>query len=172
MQLMQYLLIPTNFDILDSLDAGWMASHPLGLDEEDGAVMWDLSEDCQDSQEPIQVRLEVLTGEASLVRLVLLCPGLHQERAEQQAEELEEPAEARAEVAEETAQELAEEPAPPAHEPGDSGVLGEDSATDVPGSHLLCAVQVPSTVLHVVLTAVEQGQQGHLDHVLLPVMPA
>ena len=121
---------------------------------------------------PVRLRLLRIAEEPPLVRLVLLCAGLHQERAEQQAEELEEPTEARAEVAEETAQELAEEPAPPAHEPGDSGVLGEDSATDVPGSHLLCAVQVPSTVLHVVPTAVEQDQQGHLDHVLLPVMPA
>ena len=159
-----------------------MASHPLGLDEEDGAVMWDLGEDCQDSQEPIQLRIEVLTGEPPVVRLVLLCTGLHQERAEQQAEELEEKAQEQAEVAEETAQEYQELadleepalPAPPAaaQEPGDSGVHGEDSATDIPGIHLLCAVQVPSTVLHVVPTAIEQDQQGHLDHVLLPVMPA
>ena len=107
---------------------------------------------------PVRLRLLRIAEEPPLVRLVLLCAGLHQERAEQQAEELEEPAEERAEVAKEMAQEyqeLAEEPAPPVQEPGDSGVHGEDSATDVPGSHLLCAVQVPSTVLHVVPTAVE-----------------
>ena len=130
---------------------------------------------------PVRLRLLRIAEEPPLVRLVLLCAGLHQERAEQQAEELEEQAQEQAEVAEETAQEyqdnqeLAEEPAPPVQEPGDSGVHGEDPATDVPGSHLLCAVQVPSTVLHVVptaTTAVEQDQQGDLDHVLLPVMHA